>query len=118
MNYAFICTDDGDQGETRTKHLLEHLKYIESVLDKVVIAGPCAPSDAADTRQFQASIMVYEADTEEEARALFDGDPYVKNGVWKKVRVMPFTPVAGQMIGGKTWKIEGDTMTRAEPHDL
>lgn len=118
MNFAFICTDDGDQGEVRTKHLLEHLKYIESVLDKVVIAGPCAPSDENDARQFQASIMVYEAENEAEAQALFDGDPYVKNGVWKKVRVMPFIPVAGQLIGGKTWRIEDDKMVRAEPHGL
>jgi uncharacterized protein len=118
MNYAFICTDDGDQGEVRTRHLLEHLRYIESVLDKVVVAGPCAPSQEDDDRQFQGSIMVYNAASEAEAQALFDADPYVKNGVWKKVRVMPFTPVAGQLIGGKTWRIEGDKMTRAEPHGL
>lgn len=118
MNFAFICTDDGNQDEVRSRHLLEHLRYIESVLDKVVVAGPCAPSDESDERQFQGSIMVYEADSEAEARALFDGDPYVKNGVWKKVRVMPFNPVAGQMIGGKTWTIEGDKMHRADPHGL
>ena len=118
MNYAFICTDDGDQGEVRTRHLLEHLRYIESVLDKVVVAGPCAPSQEDDDRQFQGSIMVYNAASEAEAQALFDADPYVKNGVWKKVRVMPFTQVAGQLIGGKTWRIEGDKMTRAEPHGL
>ena len=118
MNYAFICTDDGDQTELRSKHFLEHLRYVESNLSKVVVGGPCAPSDAGDDRQFQGSIMVYEAESEAEARALFDGDPYVKNGVWSKVRMMPFNPVAGQLIGGKTWVIEGDQMKLAEPHGL
>lgn len=118
MKFAFICTDDGNQDEVRARHLIEHLRYVESVLDKIVIAGPCMPSDDSDDRQFQGSIMVYQADSEAEAQALFDGDPYVKNGVWKKVRVMPFAPVAGQLIGGKTWRIEGDEMIRAEPHGL
>jgi uncharacterized protein YciI len=118
MKFAFICTDNGNQDETRSRHLLEHLRYVESVLDKIVVAGPCAPSDESDERQFQGSIMVYEADSEAEAHALFDGDPYVKNGVWQKVRVMPFTPVAGQMVGGKTWRIEYGRMVRAEPHGL
>lgn len=118
MQFAFICTDDGNQDTVRSEHLIEHLRYVESNLDKVVIAGPCAPSDPDDGRQFQGSIMVYEAETEAEARAMFDGDPYVKNGVWSKVRMMPFKPVAGQMIGGKTWVIEGDEMKFAEPHGL
>jgi uncharacterized protein YciI len=118
MNYAFICTDDGDQGELRSKHLFEHLRYIESVLDKMVVGGPCAPSDPDDPRQFQGSIMVYEADSEAEARAIFEGDPYVKNGVWTEVRMMPFSPVAGQLVGGKTWEIEGDTVKLTEPHGL
>ncbi|MFL2771066.1 MAG: YciI family protein [Rhodospirillaceae bacterium] len=118
MNYAFICTDDGDQSELRSKHLIEHLRYVESNLDKVVIAGPCAPSDPKDKRQFQGSIMVYKAETETIARALFEGDPYVKNGVWAKVRMMPFNPVAGVLLGGQTWVIEGDQARLAEPHGL
>ena len=118
MNYAFICIDDGDQDQTRSKHLIKHLRYVESVLGKMVVGGPCQPSSADDTRQFQGSIMVYEAGSEAEARALFNGDPYVKNGVWKDVTMLPFTPVAGQLIGGKTWEIDGETMKRTEPHGL
>ena len=118
MNYAFICIDDGDQGQARTKHLIEHLRYVESVLSQVVVAGPCSPSDENDSRTYQGSIMVYDADSEADARALFDGDPYAKNGVWKEVRMMPFTTVAGQLIGGKTRVIEGETMKPTEPHSL
>lgn len=117
MNIAFICTDDGDQTETRTTHLIEHLRYVESVLDKVVVAGPCLAPEG-EGRQFQGSIMVYKADSEEDARVLFEGDPYVKNNVWSKVRVMPFVPVAGHLVGGKTWVIEDGEMKRAEPHGL
>lgn len=117
MNFAFICTDDGDQSELRTKHLLEHLRYVESVLDKIVVGGPC-PSNQDDGREFEGSIMVYKADSEDQARSLFEADPYVKNGVWSKVRVMPFVPVAGSLVGGKTWVIEDGEMKRTEPHGL
>jgi hypothetical protein len=58
--------------------------------------------------------MIYEADTETKARALFQGDPYARNGVWKDVRVLPFTPVVGSLIGGKTWQIDGTDIKRIE----
>ena len=35
MKFAFICTDDGNQDEVRARHLIEHLRYVESVLDKI-----------------------------------------------------------------------------------
>jgi len=112
MRFAFVCIDDGDQGESRKLFLIDHLKYIEKVMSKVVLAGPCPSSDPGDDRQFQGSIMIYEASTENEARKLFEDDPYVRNGIWKEVSCLPFDPVAGQLIGGKTWLLEGDSIVR------
>jgi len=110
MTFAFVCIDDGDQGESRKLFLIDHLKYIEKVIDKVVLAGPCPSNDPEDGRQFQGSIMIYEGSTEEEARKLFEGDPYVKNGIWKEIFCLPFDPVAGQLIGGQTWLLDGDSI--------
>lgn len=32
--------------------------------------------------------------------------------------MMPFNPVAGQMVGGKTWVIEDDEVKFTEDHGL
>jgi hypothetical protein len=113
--YAFICKDGGDKGAVRRQHLIEHLRYVESVMDSVVVAGPCPPTAPGDARQFAGSIMMYRAKTEAAARALFEGDPYVKNRVWDAVEMMNFTPVAGDYIGGQTWAIVDGKMERRDP---
>jgi len=105
MLYAFICHDDGDQTERRRALLLEHLRYIESQVDHIFIAGPSPPMDAGDQRQFQGSMMIYRADSLAAAQAKFDGDPYVRAGIWSSVEVMPFNPVVGAEVGGTTWDI-------------
>tara|TARA_B100001094_G_C18138967_1_gene776748 strand:- start:870 stop:1217 length:348 start_codon:yes stop_codon:yes gene_type:complete len=114
MHYVFICLDDGDQSSARQKYLMAHLRYIETKLDKVVLAGPCSPLEKGDRREYQGSIMIYDANTELEARAMFEGDPYAKNGVWSSVKVLPFSAVAGSLIGGKTWQIDGNDIKRIE----
>ena len=37
MIYAFICKDGGDKTQIRRDVLLEHLRYIESVIDNGLI---------------------------------------------------------------------------------
>tara|TARA_B100000073_G_scaffold324442_1_gene307344 strand:+ start:706 stop:1047 length:342 start_codon:yes stop_codon:yes gene_type:complete len=113
MKFAFICLDDGNQEEKRSKLLIEHLEYIESVLDKVVIAGACPVSEKDFTKGSQGSILVYEAETREKAISLFEGDPYVKNNIWKDVKILPWNPVAGKLIGGKTWEIKDGKLKRS-----
>ena len=116
MIYAFICRDAGDQTERRSALLLEHLRYIETVIDHIVVAGPCPPTAAGDTRQFQGSMMLYRAESMTEAKALFDGDPYARNGIWSSVDVMPFEAVAVAYVGGTTWDIvDGKFTKRARP---
>ena len=39
MIHGFLCTDRGDQTAVRRKFLLDHLRYIETIADKVFIAG-------------------------------------------------------------------------------
>ena len=106
MQFTFVCTDDGNKEEQRNIFLIQHLEYIESVMDKVVIAGACPDEISHDGKRFQGSIIVYEADTKEEAISLFEGDPYFQNNIWKDIKILPWTPVAGKLLGGKTWNIE------------
>ena len=103
MKYAFICQDGGDKTQLRQDLMQDHLAHIETVVDRIVLAGPCPPADPSDTRQTAGSILVFEADTPEAAWELFNSDPYAKAGVWDDVQMMAFNPVAGSIIGGKTW---------------
>ena len=112
MKFAFICVDDWNQEKKRSDLLVEHLEYIESVLDKVVIAGACPLNDEELTEGYQGSILVYESDTKKEAMSLFEADPYVKNNIWKEVKILPWKPVAGKLIGGKTWEIKDGKILR------
>jgi uncharacterized protein YciI len=105
MIVAYICTDRGDQTETRRRLLLDHLRYVETVADKILVGGPVPPTEPGDTRQFKGSILLYKVGRPEEAAALFNGDPYAKAGIWEKVEVLPFEPALGEVVGGITWQI-------------
>jgi len=109
MIYAFICKDGGDKSELRRTHLMAHLRYVESVLDKMILAGPCPAMRAGDNRRYQGALVMYRADSPEEAKALLENDPYFRNGIWEAYDVMPFEPAAGELVGGKTWDISGGT---------
>jgi uncharacterized protein YciI len=114
--FAFICKDGGDKTKIRRDLLLEHLRYIETVADHIAVAGPCAPRQTSDTRQFEGSIMIYDAPSESAARAIFEGDPYFKNGIWDSYDIMAMNPVVGHYIGGQTWELAGDSITFTPPH--
>ena len=102
MIHGFLCTDRGDQTAVRRKFLLDHLRYIETIADKVFIAGP-EPSDTPGV--FKGSLILFKVDTAEQAKALFDADPYAKADIWESVRPISFNPAVGDHVGGVTWKI-------------
>lgn len=105
MNYLFVCRDQARSQPLRDRYLAEHLNHIEAVMDRLVLAGPCPNPDpnAPEEQKMSASALIFEADSEAEAIALFQKDPYFQHGVWVSWDVFPFLPVAGQLVGGKTW---------------
>jgi uncharacterized protein YciI len=84
---------DGSDGlqkrpSVRPRHL-EHLRPI-SQAGRVVIAGPLFDDDGKTPR---GSLIVVEAPTLEDARALAARDPYLLEGVFASVDVRPFAKV-------------------------
>ena len=83
MLYALICDDRPDAGtlraDTRPAHL-DHLKALGPVLK---FAGPFLGDDGKPT----GSLLVVEAASEDEARALADEDPYAVAGLFSSVTV-------------------------------
>lgn len=100
MPYFCYCIDDPSRSELRARHMAEHLAYIETILDKLAIAGPLMESQESAPH---SSCLMYQVDSKQEALALLHQDPYYKAGVWKEVTCTWFTPAAGSWIGGTIW---------------
>ena len=101
MKTAWLCHClDGEHAtERRADALQAHFAYIESIMDRLLIAGPL--KDEND--RIIGSLLVYDTDSREQAAALLENDPYHQAGVWGEVRYEHMSMAAGQWIGGKAW---------------
>ena len=100
MIYCFICKDGPNAEVIRQQELEAHLAHIEDVIDHIRVAGPIP----ADGGGYCGSIIMIEAESHDEAQALFDKDPYAKAKIWESIELLPFSGVAGTWVGGVTWK--------------
>lgn len=100
-NFLFFCVDNPGAQAIRDQHMKAHLQHIETVMEHLVLAGPCPGS--AEGEPTQGSLLIFRAATQADAEALFKQDPYFAAGVWKSWEMLPFLPVAGELVGGKTW---------------
>lgn len=93
--YILICKDkSGDGLERRMKARPEHLAYLKSLGDKVRIGGALLTPDEKEPR---GSVLIVEAASLDEARALADADPYSKAGVFAEVEIHPWRQAAGEV---------------------
>ncbi len=102
MPYLAICRDDSsiDTASLRRSAKDQHFAYIESILEKLLVAGPLPRvSDGAHL----ASLFIYAVDTEAAARELLEADPYYKAGIYSDIELQPYLPAAGSWIGGTIW---------------
>ena len=93
MPLFVIVGSDGPKGlerrpAVRPRHL-EHLRPLDRE-GRVVIAGPLFSDDGKTPR---GSLIVLEAASLDEARAIADRDPYLLEGVFDRVDVRPFAKV-------------------------
>jgi uncharacterized protein YciI len=100
MFYFCFCKDHPGSLELRAEHAPAHLAYIETILDKIAVAGPLIKTEPDN---FNASCFIYQTDSQEEALELLHNDPYFKAGIYAEVHSQPFLPAAGTWIGGKIW---------------
>jgi len=102
MAWVATCVDRGDvdTAPLRARERDAHFAYIESILAKVLVAGPLA---TPGTGTHGASLFIYDVADEAEARRLLEGDPYFAAGIYGEVELRPFWPAAGRWIGGKIW---------------
>lgn len=86
MQYALVAYDKPNALQRRLDVRPDHLKHLESLGDKLVLAGPFLDEQG----NMVGSIVVVEADSLAEAEAALRSDPFVLNGVFDSMTIKPF----------------------------
>ena len=87
MLYALICTDKPDSLALRKASRPDHLDYLKSLGDTLVLAGPFTEDDGVT---MTGSLVVIEAPSLEAANQIADGDPFAKAGLFASVDIRPW----------------------------
>ncbi len=85
--FVFHGLDKPGALEIRKATRPAHLAWLESLQPRVKIGGPMLTDDGATP---VGSMLVFEADTLAEAKALFAQDPYALAGLFGETSVRPF----------------------------
>jgi hypothetical protein len=86
LHYALIAHDKPNALQRRLDTRPDHLKHLESLGDKLVLAGPFLDEQG----NMVGSIVIVEADSLVEAEAALREDPFVINGVFDSMTIKPF----------------------------
>lgn len=97
MFYAIISEDVENSLEKRLATRPAHLERVQQLKNegRLLLAGPHPAIDSEDpgAAGFSGSLVVAQFDSQQEATAWADADPYVKAGVYAKVTIKPFKKV-------------------------
>jgi uncharacterized protein YciI len=85
MLFALIA-DDIDDPQKRLDARPDHLEYLKSLGDRLVLAGPFLDEKGAMT----GSLVVIEADDHDQAKAFFAQDPFMMRGVFERYAIRPW----------------------------
>ena len=93
MLYAVLFEDNEDQAAMRTKHMADHLAFLERHAAQITAAGPL--KDAEDGVS-AGGLWLVEAEDANAVRALIKADPFWPTGLRKSVRLLTWTQVFAQ----------------------
>lgn len=93
--FAMLARDKAGDGSHRQAVRPAHLAHLDSLGDALVLAGPFQTEEAKS----KGSLVVIEAPDLATARALFDKDPYVREGVFDSVEISRFAITVNKSAG-------------------
>ena len=87
MYYVIIAHDAEDSAETRPLYRQEHRERLMKRAEegRLLLAGPFT--------DYSGSLIIIDAESEEEAQTFARTDPYTIHGVYTRVEVRPFKKV-------------------------
>jgi uncharacterized protein len=87
MLYALICTDKPNSLAVRRAKRSEHVEYLRSLGDTLMLADPFTE---ADGETMNGSLIVIEAASLQAAKDIAAGDPFAKVGLFASVEIRPW----------------------------
>jgi uncharacterized protein YciI len=93
--YLIIARDNDNALQKRLAERPTHLAHVESIGDRMKLAGPILNGDGGDPC---GSFLLIEADSLQEAETFAHNDPFNKAGVFKSVTVMPWRDSVGAWL--------------------
>ena len=86
MLFSLVAMDRPNSVERRMAIRPEHLKHLDALGEQLILAGPFLN----DKEEGVGSIVIIEADTLEEAREMFNRDPFVRENLFDQVTIKPW----------------------------
>ena len=97
---AVLCHDASDVLPKRKAAAAAHLRWVESMLSRIALAGPLYSEDGS---HMIGSLYVFRTTSLEQARTWLETDPYFAAQIWSRIEYRPFLPAAGDLVGGTVW---------------
>ena len=90
MAFVLYCVDKADHGHVRAENRPAHLDYLNSNLDRILIAGPITSDDGETVI---GSVIIVSDDQRAAAEDFAAGDPYAKAGLFENVTITAYRKV-------------------------
>ena len=90
MEFAVLFEDNAQKAELRTRHMSEHLAFLDAHAGSIQAAGPLR--DAA-TGAGAGGLWLVEAENAEQVQKLVETDPFWPTGLRKSVRILEWSQV-------------------------
>lgn len=92
MFFAAVCLDKPDSLKIRLDTRPAHLDFLKAQAAAIRIGGPLLMDDGETPN---GSLLIVEASDHATAKALLDGDPYARAGLFQSVTLTPWKWVVG-----------------------
>ena len=86
MLYAMIAKDKAGTTEKRLAVRPVHLQHLDSLGEQLRLAGALLDDSGAPG----GSLVVVEAESIDAARAIFNADPFVSEGIFETIEIKPW----------------------------
>jgi uncharacterized protein len=108
--YLVLAYDTENQNNVRNAFLDDHLEFIEKNYNCYLSCGPLRLPGEKD---IIGSFFIIASENEDKLNTFLYKDPYFKNGLYGKLRILSATPAAGSWMGGVIWNNAGDIRPNA-----